>query len=343
MIANQGIGVLGVQDIDTDVEQIEMVNKSRNHVFVQEADSVNVFGQGLRNFNDNGDLMFSTIVDELYIDGKNIRERFPDYSTDGQKVDGYTIDGYTLQDFYLDEGIRIVNGKVHTGKEGYLYVRSSVGDWGPMNYDQLADELSRIRNPEEVIVAAQNAGNIAQFFASGQEDDSLPGGAFDDNQSSEQRLLEDNLFGALSSDLYSPKSEELKMLSFQSLADLLSSQELLLAQGSEDIAIEYEAEVVEIEPSDNTEESVVIENELSDTRQKGEPALGLNGNLQRSIDQQAGDSEVRSFMSIVKRLYGDQVLDEQTLYGIYIKMMTELSGNPVDYETFKMQLSSNSL
>ncbi len=304
MIANQGIGVLGVQDIDTDVEQIEMVNKSRNHVFVQEADSVNVFGQGLRNFNDNGDLMFSTIVDELYIDGKNIRERFPDYSTDGQKVDGYTIDGYTLQDFYLDEGIRIVNGKVHTGKEGYLYVRSSVGDWGPMNYDQLADELSRISN-DEVIVANQRLDSFSQ---SSEGSEGSGSSSFGDvfNSESDQGAMQEHRFDAQTSDPYSPTADELKTMDFQSLVGLLNDQASSPdQQNAPEVVIEYEAETSETEVDDENSQPVEVEYELLS---EDEP-----------LEQRAEDNGVSAFLSIVNRLYGDQTLDEQTLYSIYCK------------------------
>ncbi|MEH6442593.1 MAG: LEPR-XLL domain-containing protein [Oceanospirillaceae bacterium] len=148
LVANQGIGILNIQDIDIEVTEVEMVNKSDNHIFVQEKDSVNIFGYGARNYNQTGALMFSTITGELSINNKDFRNRDEVYASANQKVTAYKINDYSIRDFYLSEGTRIVNDKLHTGIDGFLYVRSAIGDWGPMNYDQLADELSRIRSVE---------------------------------------------------------------------------------------------------------------------------------------------------------------------------------------------------
>jgi len=146
LVANKGIGILNVQDIDVAVDEIEMVNKSDNHIFVQEKDSVNIFGYGARNYNQTGALMYSTITGELSINNKDFRNRDETYATANQKVEAYEINGYSINDYFLSEGTRIVNDKLHTGVDGFLYVRSAIGDWGPMNYDQLADELARIRS-----------------------------------------------------------------------------------------------------------------------------------------------------------------------------------------------------
>ncbi|WP_281648028.1 LEPR-XLL domain-containing protein [Parendozoicomonas sp. Alg238-R29] len=311
MIANQGIGILGVQDIDIEVEQLEMVNKADNHVFVQEENSVNVFGQGARNMNSDGDLMFSTISGELYIGNENIRNRGASYSTEGQLVSGYTIDGYTLEDFYLDEGVRIVNGLVHTGEEGYLYVRSAIGDWGPMNYDQLADELSRNRNTDS---AFQDDGEIT-FIG-----DSL----FDENVESESPV---SVFDS----------------GLEALRGGGEPSEQAVTRDAGVIAINEISPLLEGIDSSRTSELLTFYiNQISgpasiDLDFNALPATQAGeGDFQsaESVGENSSEKMVSMVLQAITTMFGDQQLSVEEMYVIYTRMMSDQSSTAIDFDTF---------
>ena len=304
IIANQGIGILGVQDIDTDVAQLEMVNKSENHVFVQEQDSVNVFGQGARNINSDGNLMFSTITGELYIDNKNIRDRDPTYSTDRQRVPGYTIDGYTLNDFYLEEGIRIVNGLVHAGREGYLYVRSAIGDWGPMNYDQLADELSRNWNTD-----FEKKGKPVFIVQNGS----------DNNLESEEGTDTQSTQDALESYLFAQSAPETLDIDAINLTEAFSTP-----SGSHNTEI---SELLELYLNQITDREVTPEaSTIPDADQEIPEDAAENYDLQ--------DHAVTVFLQAIEAMFGDQPLTQEEMYNIYVNTMTAQGVKAVDFQTF---------
>ena len=304
MIANQGIGILGVQDIDTDVAQLEMVNKSENHVFVQERDSVNVFGQGARNINGDGNLMFSTITGELYIDNKNIRDRDPTYSKDRQRVPGYTIDGYTFNDFYLEEGVRIVNGLVHAGKEGYLYVRSAIGDWGPMNYDQLADELSRNWNTD-----FDNKGKPVFIVQNGS----------DNNLESEEGTDTQSTQDALESYLFAQSAPETLDIDTTNLTEAFSTP-----SGSQNTEI---SELLELYLNQITDKEVTREaSTIPDADQEIPEDAAENYDLQ--------EQAVTVFLQAIEAMFGDQPLTQEEMYNIYVNTMTAQGVKTVDFQTF---------
>ncbi len=309
LLANKGIGLLGVQDLDTDVEQIEMINKTSNHIFVQEKDSINVTGQGARNFNAAGNLMFATITGQLTIDNKDIRQRHESYSTQGQQVAGYTIGGYILQDFYLDQGIRIVNDKMHTGKEGFLYVRGGIGDWGPMNYDQLADELSRNRNTQSHAITSGSEG------AKG-----------------------NTSIGAWAGNLFATNNKENAQNEKVSTDDAMKRYQLSMLG---ELGYDFTPNIGTTEHLDLEEVLALYVDEISD------PVAGIS-DFDDALDPAAGNAEtneqkteniaqqrlIHFFMEAIKRVYADQQLSIEELYAIYTKMADEHSVKVIDLATF---------